>query len=309
MKAIKTKLGYDAVKSNPRRRNASVSTKSEDRELTVAGRQALSSMGRDLVRNLSLAGFVLRTHNQTVATLNFKCAIPNQAEYNELVKRWMYHWSHRSQCDVSSRHSLTALMTLAETHRVIDGDVGILKCRNGKLQIIEGDRIRNPATDTRGDTYEWIHGVKVGNAGQAYRYAIHQRKEGGGFEFEREVSAEHLILCGYFNRIDQIRGVSLLAPAINKFRDVYESIDYALAKAKLSQLLGFKTTRLDDTELTEDGLTAIQCGLTSSKKSARLYGNDFDENIIETAEASRMAQEHGVFLAFTQPIASINIGT
>ena len=114
--------------------------------------------------------------------------------------------------------------------------------------------------------------------------------------------AEHLILCGYFNRIDQIRGVSLLAPAINQFRDVYESIDYALAKAKLSQLLGFKTTRLDDTELTEDGLTeaitnlgagAIHFDLRQDEDAAMIESQtpatqfqDFLQNVIRIAFAA-----------------------
>jgi capsid protein len=236
-------LGYDAIQSSPRRGSIRVSTKSEDRELHTAGRQSLSSQGRDLCRNFPLVGFAIRKHLQTMANCNFNCSLPGQAEYSELVKRWIAHWSQRSHCDVAGRHSLTELMTLVETHRVIDGDVGILKCRDGRLQIIEGDRIKNPPKDLRGNGYEWIHGVKVGNAGQAYRYAIHKRKEGGGFEFEREIPAEWMILCGYFNRIDQIRGVSLLAPAINKVRDLDESIEYALAKAKISQLLGFKTYR------------------------------------------------------------------
>jgi len=245
-KSAVSKLGYEAVKNSPRRGSAATSTKSEDHELTVAGRQMLSSLGRDLVRNNALVTWAVRRNNQTVAKCDFKCAIPGQAEYNALVKQWVHQWGHRLNCDIARRHSLPELINLMEAHRVIDGDVGILKCNNGKIQIIEGDRIRNPAvphvvSSAQNPDYEWIHGVKVGYTGQAFKYAIHRRKEGVGFEFEREVSAEHMILCGYFTRHDQVRGVSLLAPAINQFRDIFESIDYALAKAKVSQLLGFST--------------------------------------------------------------------
>jgi len=134
--ALRTKLGYDAVKESPRRKRPAVSTKSEDRELTVAGRQMLSSAGRDLVRNLAVAGFAIRKHLQFIAKCDFRCSIPGQAEYNALVKRWMYAWSDRRNCDIAGRHSLASLIQLIETHRVIDGDVGILKCHHGKLQII-----------------------------------------------------------------------------------------------------------------------------------------------------------------------------
>ncbi|MCL2710453.1 MAG: phage portal protein [Planctomycetaceae bacterium] len=299
-----TRLSYDAVKESPRRGRIAVSTKSEDRELTVAGRQALSSAGRDLLRNLALAGFAIRKHNQIVGTVEFKCAIPGQAEYNDLVKRWMYAWGDRRNCDIAGRHSLKGLIRIIETQRVIDGDVGILKCNNGKLQIIESDRIRNPPEDIRHGDYEWIHGVKVGSTGKAFQYAIHKRKEGGNFEFERNISAEHLILCGYFSRHDQIRGVSLLAPAINQFKDVYESIDYALAKAKLSQLLGFLTKRNanddsdDSDELTKDikdkfGVGTVHFDLSLDESAEMIESQtpstqfqSFMENVIRIAFAA-----------------------
>jgi capsid protein len=212
----------------------------------------LSSQGRDLLRNSSIAGFVIRKHNQYVAKTDFKCCIPNQPQYNALIKKFIYYWGRRQNCDIARRHSLQELLTIIETHRIIDGDIGILKCSNGRIQLIEGDRIRNPMLPDKQDGYEWIHGVKVGNTGQAFKYAIHKRGEGGGFTFEREVSAENMILCGYYNRVDQIRGVSLLSSAINQFQDVYEGIEYALAKAKLSQLLGIVTKCEDDLQATPE---------------------------------------------------------
>jgi capsid protein len=236
-----TGLKYDATESSPRRGYISVSSKSEDRELTVMGRQMLSSQGRDLLRNLSLAGFAIRKHNQYVAKGTFNCSIPGQPEYNDRIKRYIYIWSRRSNCDISGRHSLRKMLNLIETHRLIDGDAAVLKIRNGKLQLIEGDRIRNPLSELKGDGWEWVQGVKIGNNTQAWKYCIHKRNDGGGFTPEREINADNIILVGYHNRIDQIRGVSLLAPAINQFRDIYEGIDYALAKAKVAQLLGFAT--------------------------------------------------------------------
>lgn len=240
-----TGLRYDATQSSPRRRTINVSTKSEDRELTTQGRQALTSQGRDLLRNLSIAGFAIRKHLQYVASFDFKCSVPGHPAYNETVKRWMYNWSRRQNCDLARRHSLPELITLIETHRVIDGDIGIIKLSNGRLQLVEGDRVRNPPKFETGKGYEWIHGVKVGNTGQAFKYAVHKRGEGGGFEFEREIPAENMILCGYYTRVDQIRGVPPISSAINQFQDVYEGIEYALAKAKVSQLLGVLTKTED----------------------------------------------------------------
>ncbi|MDR1268335.1 MAG: phage portal protein [Planctomycetaceae bacterium] len=57
-----------------------------------------------------------------------------------------------------------------------------------------------------------------------------------------------MILHGYFERYDQVRGIGLLTTAANTFRDVYESFDYALAKAKAMQLFGLKFKRSSDEE-------------------------------------------------------------
>lgn len=292
-----TKLGYDAVHSSPRRRDAPISSKSEDRELTTRGRQALSSKGRDLARNLSLAGFVIRKHCQYVAKADFKCSIPGQPKYNALVKKFIGHWSRREHCDLSQRHSLPDLLYLWEIHRIIDGDVAIVKLSNGRLQSIEGDRLRNPPEPQKGDGYEWIHGVKVGRNNQAFKYAVHCRNAGSGFTFERTVPAENMLLCGYFNRLDQIRGVSLLAPAINQFQDVYEGIEYALAKAKLSQKLGLLTKRENDHSDPED---YDEFGKKITAKTKEIFGSgvmhlDFgekdDAKIIESATPSTQFQQ------------------
>jgi capsid protein len=241
-------LGYDATKPSPRRSQIEVNSMSEDNVLDRQGRLALSSRGRDLLRNLSIAGFAIRRHLLHVAKFDFKCSIPGQPEYNALVKSFFYNWSRRQHCDIAGRYSLRQMIRLIETHRIIDGDVAILKTESGQLQLIEGDRIANPpdlATTAATADYKWTQGVQIDCVGKAQNYAIHKRNQYGSFEFESTIPAEDIILCGYQNRIDQIRGVSLIAPAVNQFQDVYEGIEYALAKAKVSQLLGLITTVSD----------------------------------------------------------------
>ena len=269
---LKSKLGYDAVASTHSRRMRPLSTLSEDKELRPDQRQYLLSQSRDLLRNFVLAGFVVRKHNQSVAKVAFEAickperdASPERRreidDFNVALENKIKWWSKRHNCDIAQRHCLEEILCLAETHRIIDGDCGILKVKGGKLQLIEGDCIRNPiSAEWSGNIpqypdYEWVHGVKVGRTGRAFRYALNRRMPQGGFEFEREISAENLYLTGYFTRSDQVRGVSKLAPAITYFSHLYEGIDYALAKAKLSQLLGIFTTHGNDDAFTsKDGV-------------------------------------------------------
>jgi len=57
------------------------------------------------------------------------------------------------------------------------------------------------------------------------------------------IRANNMIQIGYFSRFDQVRGITPLASGLNTFRDCYDNIGYALAKAKVAQLFGLKFTR------------------------------------------------------------------
>src|SRR5690606_12493223 len=45
------------------------------------------------------------------------------------------------------------------------------------------------------------------------------------------------------DRPDQVRGISPIASGLNAFRDVYQNLDYALVRAKISQLYGLVIKR------------------------------------------------------------------
>jgi capsid protein len=288
-----TRLGYeDIIHERGQRRHEGISTKSEDQELTRHGRLALSSHGRDLLRKLSIAGFAIRKHLQFVAKFDFQCAIPNEPVYSDVIKKFVYHWSRAKYCDVAQRHPLAKLIKLIETHRVVDGDVGILKLSDGRLQLIESDRIANPPDYKQEEN--WQHGVLTNSYGKALKYAIHARNKHGGFTFERIVSAENFILCGYNVRNDQVRGVPPLASAINLYRDVYESVDYALAKAKVSQLIGLMTKR-EDTSLEDEDESAALHNAVKEKFGHNVVHLDLgvhdDAKMIESANPSKEFQD------------------
>jgi len=120
----------------------------------------------------------------------------------------------------------------------VDGDVFVMKLASGHVQAIEGDRIRTPAhgAPRNMNVRQFTHGVKTNAVGRPLAYCICKRGKIVGFEYERVVPAGHIEPHGFYDRFDQVRGVTPLASAINAFRDVYEGMDYALAKMKVSQL-------------------------------------------------------------------------
>ena len=238
------RFGYDGADTSKQKRRAPTSAlTSEDRALTAKKRKILQSAARDLSRNFSIAAWAIRKHLDFVSSFKFKSVTGDDGLDRE-IDRLMTWWSRPENCDVAGRHGLGRMIRLAEERRTVDGDMFLVKLTGqrvrGKLQAIEGDRVVDPGSDSLSmpDT-TWTHGVRVDKAGRAISYAIHRRGSGGtGFDLDRMVAARNVIHHGYFDRFDQVRGVSPLAPAVNAFRDVYESFDYALAKAKVSQLFG-----------------------------------------------------------------------
>jgi len=239
---------YDAVKGSKRRATPTGILRSEDDELTHTERRKLLSSARDVHRNFSLAAWMIRRHLDYVSTFSFQCKTDN-GELDDSVERLVRWWSQPYNCDATGRMSLSKMVRLAEMRRVIDGDVFLLKLRDGTVQAIEGDRIRTPDGGVKPESgvnpQNLIHGVETDEAGRPLRYVVCKRSKssdagsfGKQFEFERVVQARNLYHFAYADRFDQVRGISPLAPAVNSLRDVYEGFDYALAKMKVSQLFG-----------------------------------------------------------------------
>ncbi len=238
-------FGYDAVATKPTRRKAPVTTlRSEDAEQTSRDRRALVATTRDLARNFSVAAWAIRKHLDYVSTFSFQSKTGDTA-LDTRIEELVAWWSRPQNFDVAGRHGRHRFTKLLETSRTRDGDVLTLKMADGRLQAIEGDRIRVPDggfPSTLGlDPDEFVHGVQVDRYGAARAYSICKRN-GDRMEFDRILRATFTVPLGYYERFDQVRGVSPLSTAINPLRDVYDNIDLALAKAKVQQLFAMVIT-------------------------------------------------------------------
>lgn len=269
--SLRRKFGYEAGQETKTRKTRVVSLMSEDEELNLTKRRKAMSAGRDIRRRFAIVAWAARVHCNYVSRFTFQCQIKGNEDFNSYVESLIREQSKRGNFEVTGRHSLNSFMRIAEACRTIDGDIGIMKLSDGRIQAIESDRIQNPKQI---DPYisprkneKWTHGVRTNDAGAAIEYSIFKRNGKGGYEFERIVPAEHMILHGYFDRFDQVRGIGILTPGTNTFEDVYENYDLALAKTKLSQIFGIKFTTNEGVgpELT-DGLDEKRQGRANSLK-------------------------------------------
>jgi capsid protein len=244
-------FGYDAVLSTGRRKSPALTTRHEDDELTGVERAGLVNASRDITRNFSLAAWAVRRHLDYVSTFTFQAKTLDAAgkadrRLNKYLEGWMYRVSQPREYDAAGRHSLASATRLAEARRTLDGDILEVRLGNGRVQWVEGDRIRDPIggdTTRPGDAARLFHGVQVDEAGAALAYAVHKRQRRVGMQFERWLDARNCYLHGYFDRFDQVRGISPLAPALNTLRDTYKGIDYALGKLLVSQLFALAIYR------------------------------------------------------------------
>lgn len=246
-------FGYDGADTSTRRRNISNSLAHEDVVATHAHRKILEANAQDLMRNFAIAKWAIQKHLDYVTAFTFQ-ARTKYSGFNSEVEQFIDSISTPGEFDVAGRHRLCKSVRLSESCRVVNGDHALMKVvkpgpfsatgSRGFIQMIESDLIRTPGdVDTiKGD---WFNGVHVARSGAALEYGLHRRL-GRQYEFDRMVPARNIYLHAWYDRFDQVRGISPIAAALNWFRDIYEGFEYALAKMKIGQLFGLSFYRGGD---------------------------------------------------------------
>jgi len=238
--------GYDATVDKKRRKVPQSAIYAEDDHLTQHNRKKLNASARDLYRNFDLAAWAIRKHLDFVSSFSFQCRSGDDG-LDRRIEELMRWWSRPRNCDVSGHHGFHRFFRLLEQCRLIDGDVFAMKLRSGQMQAIESDRIRRPQDGLPpADAHvELTHGIELDKAGRFRRLCVCRRggRYAGTYHFDKWVQASNAWQHGYFSRFDQVRGVTPLSAALNRFQDLYESFDLALVKAKLHNMFGLAITR------------------------------------------------------------------
>jgi capsid protein len=248
------RFGYDALAEKGRRQTSRSATHSEDAILTRAGRTKAQATTRDLIRNITIAGWMVRCHLDYVSRFSFQARTGDDA-LDDQIERLVERDSLRTNFDVRGRLSRSKAARMMEARRVLDGEIFIAKLSSGRVQLIEADRVRQPTMAPEGvDLAAYREGLRVSPGGRLQSAIVCKRgPDGIGYEFERAISAMNLWQHAYWDttyRVDQLRGISPLMPAINLLQDTYEGVDLALAKAKIAQMFGliFFRKAVDDAE-------------------------------------------------------------
>ena len=238
---------YNSLKGGDRK---PLRTKTGPSELHLGQSARKSAIGntRDLRRNFAVAAWGIRKHLDYVSDFRFK-AMGDDEQLKEYLSRNVAKWSNKSQFDQSGRFNLKKALRLMEASRFVDGDVFAYKLRNGKVQLIEADRVKNMKKD--GDTEpknkSWVQGLLIDDATQRIeKVRVGKRDSSGNVSFLADLNKRDVLHLAYVERIDQWRGISPLLSGMSIFQDQAEASEYALAKLKISQLFGIAFHRDGD---------------------------------------------------------------
>ena len=238
---------YNSLKGGDRKQ-LRTKTGSSEMHLGQSARKKAIGNTRDLRRNFAVAAWGIRKHLDYVSEFNFKAMGEDQELKNYLSKK-VSEWSNKSNFDQSGRFNLRKALRLLEASRFVDGDVFAYKLNNGRLQIIEADRVKNLKKDgdKTPDGKSWVQGLLIDDKSQRIeKIRVGRRNGSGQVSFLADVKKRDMLQLAYIERVDQWRGISPLLSGMSIFQDQAEASEYALAKLKLSQLFGIAFSRTGD---------------------------------------------------------------
>ena len=231
------RFAYEAAEYSPNRKSKGVDLRREDHVLDAQRRDRASSNTRELRRNFAIAAWGIRTHCNFVASQRFQARTADKGFNRELEARYLEQ-TRKENCDAAGRHDFDKLILLAEGGRTCDGEV-LVEGHEGSplLGIIEADGIADPEKPELEDGETLVNGVVINRYGRALRYYVGQRNSAGKIEDPESVDASRVYQHGFFERPSQVRGISPLLAALDDFQDIDEANGYALAKAKVAQMI------------------------------------------------------------------------
>ena len=154
-------------------------------------------------------------------------------------------------CDITRRYDFYRMLEFAVLGCNRGGDYGFAFQRPGshpdmsedelvqlpfRIQAIEPDRIGGIYQNVVSNDY--VSGLNIGEHGQIDSFRVfHRSMTTNAYDNPIDVPAADFVHLTDPMRIDQYRGVSILATAIQNLRDLYEMIDFVKGKAKLASAL------------------------------------------------------------------------
>jgi lambda family phage portal protein len=190
----------------------------------TAERYKLIRAARDLADNFPpVRSLLLKFSTYVSGRLTYQ-ARTGDKDVDEQVERYWRNWC--KSCDFLRRHDFVTLLQLAVMAILRDGDCGFIIVRDKgelKLQSVEADRIGSPYNRLiDSDTY--IGGILLDEYGRPDKFQIFVRTISNQYIEPTDIPAAEFIHLFDATRLDEYRGRSAFATALNAARDLQEAL-------------------------------------------------------------------------------------
>lgn len=239
---------YDGAKSDHKRGQApqNMSPNSFD---VQRDRLQLMREAEDMERNFAPAKMLNRKFAMYVTPQSYHAATGDQVLDKE-VEEYLEDEAF-PKCDITGRYGFFQMLEFGVMGCNRGGDYGWAFQRPGsvdgmgeddlvklplKIQAVEPDRIGGIYQNVVSNDY--VSGLNIGEHGQIESFRVfHRSMTTNTYDNPVEVPSSDFVHLTDPMRIDQYRGVSVLATAIQNLRDLYEMIDFIKGKSKLASAL------------------------------------------------------------------------
>jgi lambda family phage portal protein len=229
-------------------------------------RYALIRAARDLADNFPPVRSILLKFATYVANrITYQARTGDKVVDSKIEKFWQ-KWC--MDCDFHGRHNFTTLLQLAVMSVLRDGDCGFVIVRDStglKLQSVEADRIGSPYD--RSDTDNYVGGINIDEYGKAVSFAVYARTINNQYVSPINVDAKEFIHLFDPTRLDEYRGRSAFASALNATRDLQEAIKAEVQAIKYA---------------------SYQSGVITKETGAADPSDYFSKDVLDSGEAERI---------------------
>jgi lambda family phage portal protein len=233
----------------------------------TAERYKLIRAARDLADNFPpVRSLLLKFATYVAGRLTYQARTGNK-DLDEQVERYWAKWCR--ECDFLRRHDFTTLLQLAVMAILRDGDCGFIIVRDGdnlKLQSVEADRIGSPYNRLI-DSNTYIGGIMLDEYGRPEKYQIFVRTINNQYIEPTDVLANQFVHLFDATRLDEYRGRSAFATALNAARDLQETLKAEVQAIKFaSYQTGIITTESGSADSSDYFATSTRNDLGQTEK-------------------------------------------
>ena len=247
-KQILHEYRYDGASSTTKRASApqNISPNSYD---VQRDRLQLMREAEDLERNFAPAKMINRKVAMYSAPISYN-AQTGDTELDKEVEEYL-NYEAFPNCDITGRYDFFKMMEFGIMGCNRGGDYGWAFQRPGleegmspdesiqlplRIQAVEPDRIGGIYQNVVSDDY--VSGCIIGKYGEIEAFRVFRRSMTTSlYDSPVDIPASQFVHFTDPMRIDQYRGVSALATAVQNLRDLYEMMDFVKGKAKLASAL------------------------------------------------------------------------